>query len=205
MATHKEETTQAAATKTTNTAAVETAAPSTEKLIEIATELNTVLGLNPPIDVTLADADLLAKIILEATNIGMGETGFDEKVWEADKAALAPETLAWLEANGALAHVTAGLDALKAAAPAAAAPRAAAAPAAAAPRAPAYSRMDAMIDALKAGGTAAELIAAADANLIAKGKKAATASIKADLNWLAVIMAGVRTLTIDKQGKITVS
>jgi hypothetical protein len=200
MATRKEETTQAAATKTTNTAAVETAAPSTEKLIEIATELNTVLGLNPPIDVTLADADLLAKITLEATNIGMGETGFAEKVWEADKAALAPETLAWLEANGALAHVTAGLDALKAAAPAAAAPRAAAAPAA-----PAYSRMDAMIDALKAGGTAAELIAAADANLIAKGKKAATASIKADLDWLAVIMAGVSTLTIDKQGKITVS
>ena len=183
----------------TNTQA---AAPTTEKLVEIGNELNTVLGLNPPIDVALADADLLAKILVEAGNIGMGEQGFAEKVWNADKSALSPDTIAWLEAQGALKHVEEGLAAIKAAnpAPAAAAPRAAAAPAE-----PAHTRMNAMIDAIKTGGTVEELIANSDKNLVAKGKKTATASIKADLDWLGQILAGTGAITIDKQGKITVA
>jgi hypothetical protein len=183
----------------------EAAAVELTALVEIANEVNIVLGLNPPIDTTQEADPLLAQIKLETSQIGMADGVFAEKVYNADKAAFSPETWAWLEANGCVDHLKAPLEALAAKPAAAPAGRAASAAPAAAPAEPAYTRVNGMIDAIKTGGTVAELIAAADANLVAKGKKTATASIKADLDWLGVILAGVGApVSIDKDGRISI-
>lgn len=185
-------------------------------LVTAAEVMNSVLGLNPPIDTTLAEAELEAKVKIEAGSIGVNNDKFDEKLYNADKDAFNaanPDVLPFLESIGAIDHVKDALAKIEEAANAAAA---AAAPAqtgnkgtatAAAgtgsPMIPAVKQMDVLKDAIaQGGGTMDEIIVACDKISKEKGGKGCTASGKDDIKWLFDLMGGVGSLTF-KDGKLT--
>jgi hypothetical protein len=77
------------------------------RLVDAADNLNTVLGLEPAIDLELGEEELKSAISAEAKLIGV-DTKTDkvtDAVIAADKKALKPETWALLEELGMLGHI----------------------------------------------------------------------------------------------------
>ena len=79
----------------------------TVDLVVVAKDLNTGLGLDPEIDTTLPEEELLAAIKQESTQVGQNikTNKVDLAVAAADEQALSPETWSFLREQGFLKHV----------------------------------------------------------------------------------------------------
>lgn len=78
-----------------------------EILKKAAQDMNDKLGLEPKIDLTLPEEDLLARVKKEAEQIGLNISSnkLDPAVVEADKKNLDPGTWTFLKDEGALDHI----------------------------------------------------------------------------------------------------
>ena len=80
---------------------------TTVDLVAVAKDLNTGLGLDPEIDTTLPEEELLAAIKQESTQVGQNikTNKVDLAVAAADEQALSPETWSFLQEQGFLKHI----------------------------------------------------------------------------------------------------